>query len=73
MDKGKKQTQIFSADEKRAYYMGVGIGAVSANVERVRKFMSNMPSNVKKSFLNGVDEGLLKRGVYQAPRRFNRK
>ena len=64
MDKGKKQTQVFTADEKKAYYMGVGVGAVCGKAERIRKFMSNMPPAIKKSFLNGVDDGLLKRGVY---------
>lgn len=55
---GKK---TYSAEEKKAYYMGMGAALVGAKAERIKKFMGNLSPAVKASYMNGLDDGYLKK------------
>jgi hypothetical protein len=54
---GKK---TYSAEEKKAYYMGYGAAVAGAKFERIKKVMVNMPPVIKESYKNGLDDGYLK-------------
>ena len=58
MANGKK---TYSAEEKKAYYMGMGAALVGARAERIKKVMGSMSPAAKASYMNGLDDGYLKK------------
>ena len=55
----KKKT--YTAQEKQAYYMGVGAALAAAKAQAIKKAVSNMPESVKKSFYNGWESVMVKK------------
>lgn len=55
----KKKT--YTAQEKQAYYMGLGAALTGAKPQAIKKVASGMPESVKKSFYNGWDNGVTKK------------
>lgn len=51
----KKKT--YSAEEKKAYYMGLGAGRTCGRPAAIKKVADGMRPNVKQSFLNGWEDG----------------
>ena len=51
----------YSAEEKRAYYMGVGASIGMGKVKAIKKATSGMSPKAKASFNNGFDDGLQSR------------
>ena len=56
----KKQ---YSANERKAYYMGVGAGIGFGKVQNIKKTVSKMTKEEKKSFYNGFDNYMQRRDV----------
>lgn len=55
----KKEEPSYSAEERRAYHIGVGasLGA-GQNTKLVKKMAAGMKEKERKSFWNGFDDGL---------------
>lgn len=53
----EKKKKAYSAEEKKAYYMGVGAGKTGGKLPLIKKVMDGMLPNVKQSFLNGWEDG----------------
>lgn len=66
MAKGKKQ---YSNEEKKAYYMGLGVGI--GRGRQIKSTMEAIPAQLKESFKNGLDRGLTnpKKPVFKNKRR----
>ncbi len=54
------EKKTYSAEEKKAYYMGMGAALVGAKAERIKKVMGSMSPAIKESYKNGLDDGYLK-------------
>ena len=51
----------YSAEEKRAYYIGVGASIGMGRVKNIKKAALGMTPAEKKSFYNGFDDGMNRR------------
>lgn len=56
-----KKKQKYSADEKKAYYIGVGAGIGFGRGKNISKMMKSMSAQEKQSFQNGFESGMLKK------------
>lgn len=50
--------KAYSAEEKKAYYMGVGAGRTYGRAEAIGVVAKSMSPEVRKSFLNGWEKGV---------------
>ena len=57
MEKEKK----YSVEEKKAYYIGIGAGIGFGRTKNIQKMMKSMTAQEKKSFQNGLDDGMSKK------------
>lgn len=48
--------RIYSAAERNAYYMGLGVGI--GRGRKVKTTLETMPAHLKDSFKNGLDRGI---------------
>ena len=54
-----KKKKGYSAEEKKAYYMGLGAGRTGGKPVGIKKVMDELSPMVRQSFKNGLDDGML--------------
>lgn len=60
--KEKKEKKVYSADERRAYYIGVGASMrLGSSAGTYKKMKSSMPEKEWESFNNGLNDGMVYR------------
>ena len=50
MNKNKKNKPIYSAADKRAYYLGVGVGAGFRRYNGYKAVLAGLPKELRESF-----------------------
>ena len=53
----------YSANERKAYYMGIGAAIGFGRVSEIKKVVSSMTKAEKESFYNGFDDRFTRRKV----------
>ena len=56
----KQLNRRFTAEERRAYYMGVGAAIGFGKVSAIKRAANKMSPMAKKSFYNGFDDRFMK-------------
>ena len=62
MYKSSQKTKCYTATERKAYYMGVGAAIGFGKISEIKKTAGRMSEAEKRSFYNGFDNRLQRRG-----------
>lgn len=54
------EKKVYTAEEKKAYYMGLGAAMAGGRFEHIKRTMNTMTPVVRESYRNGLDDGYLR-------------